>query len=331
MTPPQQGTELRAPFPWFGGKSRVSMHVWQRFGDVPNYVEPFAGSLAVLLGRPSGWRGIETVNGKDGFIANFWRALAADPEGVASAADWPVNECDQHARHVWLVAQRETLTARLEGDPLYYDARIAGWWVWGLSVWIGGGWCSGQGPWSVQDGQLVLGDAGQGVQRRRVHLGHAGQGVQRQRVHDEDGLVTWMRALASRLRRVRVCCGDWTRVCGPTPTVRQGLTAVFLDPPYSGDERAGAIYALDSGTVAGDVWEWAREHGDDPLLRIALCGYQGEHADLPGWTAQRWKASGGYSGQGGQGRGRVNATRETIWYSPHCLSAHQPTLLDTAP
>lgn len=31
---------LKAPFPWFGGKSRVADVVWRRFGDVPNYVEP---------------------------------------------------------------------------------------------------------------------------------------------------------------------------------------------------------------------------------------------------------------------------------------------------
>jgi len=43
---------LRAPFPWFGGKSRCAGVVWSMLGDVPNYVEPFAGSLAVLLGRP---------------------------------------------------------------------------------------------------------------------------------------------------------------------------------------------------------------------------------------------------------------------------------------
>lgn len=43
---------LKAPFPWFGGKSRVAPQVWERFGDVDNYVEPFAGSLAVL---PESW------------------------------------------------------------------------------------------------------------------------------------------------------------------------------------------------------------------------------------------------------------------------------------
>ena len=45
-------TVIKAPFPWFGGKSRVAPLVWERFGDVRNYVEPFMGSLAVLLGRP---------------------------------------------------------------------------------------------------------------------------------------------------------------------------------------------------------------------------------------------------------------------------------------
>ena len=65
------------PFPWFGGKSKVSHIVWERFGDVPNYVEPFAGSLAVLLGRPHPPK-VETVNDLDGMVANFWRALAAD-------------------------------------------------------------------------------------------------------------------------------------------------------------------------------------------------------------------------------------------------------------
>jgi hypothetical protein len=323
-----------------GGKSRIAPEVWARFGPVVNYVEPFAGSLAVLLARPAGWTGSETVNDADGFISNFWRALAAEPETVTHYADWPVNENDQHARHVWLVGQRGNLTAQLEGDPAFHDAKIAGWWVWGINCWIGGGWCAGDGPWQVVDGQLVhlgdagrgvhrqrvhLGDAGQGVHRKLVHLGAAGRGVHRKRVHlgnagqGEEGLGAWMVALAERLRRVRVCCGDWTRVCGPTPTVKQGLTGVFLDPPYSTEAgREGNLYAVDSGAVAHDVRAWALEHDDDPRLRIALCGYQDEHAMPDGWVSVAWKAHGGYGSQG-QGRGRANALREVIWFSRHCL------------
>jgi site-specific DNA-adenine methylase len=114
--------QLKAPFPWFGGKSRVAAQVWQRFGDVSNYVEPFAGSLAVLLGRPHAPH-VETVNDLDGYICNFWRAVQLDPEEVARHATNPVNECDLHARHAWLVQQRDTLTARLMGDPEFSTPR----------------------------------------------------------------------------------------------------------------------------------------------------------------------------------------------------------------
>jgi site-specific DNA-adenine methylase len=127
---------MRAPFPWFGGKSRVSDIVWERFGNVDNYVEPFFGSGAVLLSRPHP-PGTETVNDKDCYLANFWRAIQSDPEATAHYADWPVNEADLHARHLWLVKQTE-FQERMKTDPDYFDAKIAGWWVWGLCCWIGG-------------------------------------------------------------------------------------------------------------------------------------------------------------------------------------------------
>lgn len=163
---------LKAPFPWMGGKSSIADYVWQRFGDVPNYVEPFAGSAAVLLRRPpfEGNR-IEAINDADGNLSNFWRALQADPE--------------------------------------------------------------------------------------------AGRDM--------------------------------------------------------------GIYSVDSGDVAHAAREWAIANGDNPLMRIALCGYAGEGhdhlADL-GWHAWTWKAHGGYGSQG-NGTGRANAKREVVWFSPHCLHEYE--------
>jgi DNA adenine methylase len=118
---------FKAPMVYFGGKSKIASTVWEYLGDVPNYVEPFFGSGAVLLCRPNwstdvSW--IETVNDKDGYVSNFWRAVQSDPDGVAHYADWPVIESDMHARHAWLVGQRESLVARLEGDLDYYDVKI---------------------------------------------------------------------------------------------------------------------------------------------------------------------------------------------------------------
>ena len=82
----QTGPPFKAPFPWFGGKSRVADIVWDRFGNVPNYVEPFFGSGAVLLGRPHA-PAIETVNDLDCMVANFWRELKMDPEAVGPAGE----------------------------------------------------------------------------------------------------------------------------------------------------------------------------------------------------------------------------------------------------
>lgn len=135
--PPRSG--LKAPFPWFGGKSRAAHLVWPRFGDVPNYVEPFAGSLAVLLRRPT-VPGNEIVNDLDCYVSNAWRAMASAPDEVASYCDWPVNEADLHARHRWLHGRIE-FRQRMENDPDYFDARIAGYWIWGLSCWIGDNFC----------------------------------------------------------------------------------------------------------------------------------------------------------------------------------------------
>ena len=115
---------LAAPFPWFGGKALACEAVWAAFGDVDNYVEPFAGSAAMLLGAPDGKR-VETINDADGFVANFWRAVSHDAEAVAAHADWPTNEADLFARHSWLV--RPNRPARpLPNRPKRSSGSIAG-------------------------------------------------------------------------------------------------------------------------------------------------------------------------------------------------------------
>lgn len=313
--------DLRAPFPWFGGKSLVAPQVWPRFGDVDNYVEPFAGSLAVLLGRPTTHTAkTETVNDLDRYLVNFWRALQADPDAVAFYADWPVNECDLTARHLWLVNEGRARMARTEADPDFYDAQIAGWWVWGLCSWIGSSWCSGTGPWVVMDGQLSklphLGNAGRGVKRQRPHLG-AGQGVNRQLPHlgNAGPLYAYLRGLALRLRRVRVCCGDWQRVVTPGALAYGRTVGVLLDPPYA-TERDMTLYNHETD-VSAAVRAWAIANGDNPRYRIALCGYEGEHVMPASWTEIAWTARAAYKTRRGDQNGHRRLER--IWFSPHCL------------
>jgi site-specific DNA-adenine methylase len=316
-------SEYKAPFPWFGGKSGACELVWHAFGDVQNYVEPFAGSAAMLLGAPEGKR-IETINDADGFVANFWRAIHADPEAVAHHADWPCNENDLFSRHSWLVRHAQGMTDKLHADPDYFDAKIAGWWCWGACNWIGSGWCGGEGPW-VHDGEKLvdrrqlphLGDAGLGINRQLPHLGDAGLG---------QFIYTWFAALHDRLRDVRVTCGDWSRVVKDSVTVRHGLTGVFLDPPYfkgAMDYAAGGV-----GTnLPSEVRAWCAVNGDNPKLRIVICGHAGEHDALlaKGWTERKWTARKGYATTD---EAVANSASETIWCSPHCIAEVNAATMD---
>ena len=60
---------LAAPFPYFGGKRRAAPAIWRALGDPSGYVEPFAGSAAVLLARPEfKGRRVETINDADGYL-----------------------------------------------------------------------------------------------------------------------------------------------------------------------------------------------------------------------------------------------------------------------
>ena len=325
---------MKSPFPYFGGKSAIAPMAWQAFGDIQNYVEPFFGSGAVLLNRPKKLDGIvETVNDLDGFIANFWRSIQADPDAVAKWADYPVIESDLEARHYWLMTQRQRVTEAL-ADPHWHDPKVAGWWVWGISAWIGGGWCSGEGPWIVENGRFIdtrerAEKPATGISRRLPSIGDRGRGVNRQH---ETGLSDYIHLLSCRLRKVRVACGDWSRVMGPSVTEHNGITGIFLDPPYSMEaNRDMGLYACESGDVAHDVRAWCQANGNNPKLRIILCGYDTEH-DLPGWTIKPWKTQGGYANQGDK-QGKINAGRECLWLSPHCRTIPDQQILfdDTQP
>lgn len=230
-----------------------------------------------------------------------------------------MTEIDYHARLAWLQERRTPdLISWLEGDPEVFDAKAAGWWLYVAACGIGDPW--GPGPWRVVDGHLRdvrelphLGDAGRGVNRALPHLGNAGQG---------ELLTGYMRALAARLERVRITCGDWRRVLKPSvtrATAGPGITGIFLDPPYatSGDLYASTNTSDDHLTISADVRAWCIDAPGD--MRIALCGYDNEHDELleQGWTVEAGKAGGGAGYNTDSAAGR----RERIWFSRGCIQS----------
>jgi hypothetical protein len=162
-------------------------------------------------------------------------------------------------------------------------------------------------------------------------------------------LIDWFGRLRDRLRTVRVCCGDWKRVCdSESVTTRLGLVGLFLDPPYAQDierlhawishlkgngdapapgkrgvNRSADLYSNDRtqdvDRLVAEVHMYCLERGSDPLMRICLAGYAGQNEELEqrGWTVVAWKSSGGYGNR--SSRGKENAARERLFFSPACL------------
>ena len=346
------------PYWYFGGKRSIAHVVWERFGNVKAYVEPFFGGGAVFWLRPkehfsSGDRRWELLNDIDGMIVNFLRAVYHDPHAVAHYANWYITEVDLTARHIWLVNQKENLVQHLESDPEYYDAKIAGWWVWGMNNWIGSGWCSGQGAWILQNGKLIKknskteSDFSYQLNETRTHnnfvlginkvipkIGKSTCGIlsvnkKRKQISHVNGclsikkdLVLYFEELSQRLR-VNICkiiCGDWKRCLTLSFAIDSGIpVGFFLDPPYA-EDRSKNVYVHDDTNLCFEVLAWCKENGKDDRFRIALCGYTGYYDELEslGWTPYYWSSNGGY-GNRGQGKGRVNKNREVVWFSPHCL------------
>lgn len=319
--------QLKAPFPYFGGKGMIADRVWQYLGDCKMYLEPFFGSGAVLLRRPktSHANPIEIVNDADGFVANAWRCIQFKPEETARWCDWPVNHADLTARRIALIEAEGMLLELLLSDAEACDVKLGGYWIWAASCWIWGGLTSKR--------EIPVLTHNPGVQQTTIrrttlipHLTHdRGIVTQRPGLTSSNGctghvdIYGWFRALSKRLRHVKVVCGDWSRICGGNWRDKHSSVGMFFDPPYATGYRDKNLYHKDSMTVGKDVETWVLENGKKENHRIVVCGYEDEYHRLvdAGWRVEAWKANGGYSNRGKNKSD--NRYRERVFISPHCL------------
>ncbi len=317
---------LTAPMPWFGGKRAAAHLVWDLLGDPARYLEPFAGSAAVLLRRPPGpkqrW---ECINDLDGWLVNMWRAIRDRPAEVVRYCDGPMTEVDYHARAAWLKDRAgDGLVSWLEGDPERCDVKAAGWWLYVCAASIGTPLQSG--PWKVVNGRLVdtrqmageyeLGGISRGLPQMST------RGITRQALPGSDShshqLELWFDRLAHRLQSVNIMARDWSTLL--TTAIIGGRNwqtrAIFFDPPY---HTSGDLYAEhhgNGGQVADQVRQWCVDA--DPDLRIVLAGYDTDHDELlaHGWTKHKSQGT-----RGGPGRSTIigKPDREQLWASPSCV------------
>lgn len=119
---------MRPPFAYYGGKTTLAGVIAAHLPSHRHYVEPFAGSLAVLLAKAP--TPFETVNDIDGKLMTFWRVLRDQPEDLTrvcaltphsraeylASRDLEASSDLEVARRVWVqLSQGRGGTLRLTG------------------------------------------------------------------------------------------------------------------------------------------------------------------------------------------------------------------------
>lgn len=123
---------MRPPFPYFGGKQTLADRLVALMPSHGHYVEPFAGSLSVLLAKPPST--METVNDLDGDLVHFWRILRDRPDELIRVCALTPHSRSEHvgsydratcpdierARRVWVcLTQGRGATLRATGFRHY--------------------------------------------------------------------------------------------------------------------------------------------------------------------------------------------------------------------
>jgi DNA adenine methylase len=89
---------VKPPISYFGGKTTAAPMIAALLPKHAHYVEPYCGSLAVLLAKPAS--AMETVNDLDGHLMTFWRVLREQPAELARVcALTPHSRAEHHGAY----------------------------------------------------------------------------------------------------------------------------------------------------------------------------------------------------------------------------------------
>ncbi|UJL31709.1 DNA adenine methylase [Mycolicibacterium vanbaalenii] len=197
---------------YYGGKTRLAKRIAALLPPHEHYVEPFAGSLAVLLAKkPSR---METVNDLDGLLMTFWRVLRDRPDELAR-----VCALTPHSRAEYLDARAVTDSGLLDQLDDVERARL---------IWV----------------QIAQGRGG--TLRKtgwRHYIDPAGCSA---------GMPKYLRAYAERMAEASERLHHVSLECRPAnEVIRQYGSAagvcLYVDPPYLAETRSsgGGGYRLE--------------------------------------------------------------------------------------
>lgn len=264
------------PIPYFGSKQTLARRIAALFPPHSHYVEPFAGSLAVLLGKPPST--METVNDLDGDLMTFWRVLRDNPAELER-----VCAMTPHSR-----GEHQAAYDRPAELPDLERAR---------RVWVcltqGRGGCLKRTGW-----RHYLGPAGSPTGMPGYLAGY----------------VARMAPACERLARVSLECRPALELIagyGQAPDV-----LLYVDPPYLGVTRSGRDAPRGGTRRYQHEMLGDGEHRDllDALLvcraAVVLSGYPSALYDesLTGWDRAAFA-----SGTGQSARSEWSQRTEVVW------------------
>ena len=298
---------MDAPFPYFGTKKHYASIVWQRFGNPDCYIEPFAGSIAVLLRRevmPT-TRSIEIIGDLSGKICNFWRAVQADPEAVARYCTWPIVHHDLTSRNIFIVNWLRENKQKLIDNPDFFDAKIAGWWAWGQCVSVDMKYCR-----VIDASRPCLHGAGVSISKT------AYKSLKFEECIEYNSRI--MKELADRISQVAIINRPWAACCTPALLAEGQNPAIFLDPPYKQEQRTDTLYDNEeqSEDAAVASYDWAVQHGEK--YRIAYCCHKDDFPVPTDWEAVEMS----FVTHNWSKTRKPNKPTDLIMFSPACLPSN---------
>jgi len=278
---------LRAPFPWFGGKSRMVNKLLPLIPKHKIYVEPFGGAAHLLLAKePSP---VEVYNDLDDGLVNFFRVLRdkdkfqqfyeqimlvpySRKEFYYCRDTWQ-SETDDVMRAVkWFIVARQSFSGRF-GVPWHFTitpssrsmaAAVSGW----LSA------------------------------------------------------IDMLPEIAQRLIRVQIECNDFRKVINTYDTQE---TFFYLDPPYVPDTRRAGQYRCDMSIddhkdlvdillkISGKAM--LSGYDNEIYKPLETAGWKKLSFEIVSSAAGKTR----YSNLQGEGTGKIYQKRtECVWLSPNC-------------
>jgi DNA adenine methylase len=277
------------PIPYYGGKTRMAPTIAALLPEHRHYVEPFAGSLAVLLAKPRAE--VETVNDLDGEVVNFWRVVRDHPAELANLCEFTPHSREEfelaeppYPRGLTDLERARRFFVHLTQGKMHTTRPKTGW----------------------------------RHTRGRMRLGRSFR-------EDVDRFYDRIREASGRIQDIQIEhreALDMIGHYGGDPDV-----LIYADPPYLGLTRSGGVDAPKDGHRI-DMATLYRHDDLLTALKgcraaVVLSGWRSPHYEqaLTGWYAEEFAMS---SAIGGAGK----PTAEVLWSNRPLGGRHQPTLFE---